>query len=136
MNVVHNLQLICFRLVKIGSLQKFRTMNYKCRWEIVVKIIVLWGYVDNDVKMPSSHRPMLVVGILLGLACSLSLTKLLLCVFAEINPGLGDKTEADVWLQENDLQQYQSLFRERGMCDLTKPSFLIIIIIHMIFFHV
>jgi len=65
--------------------------------------------------MASSHRQMLLVGILLGLACSLSLTKLLLCVFAEISPGVGDKTEADIWLQENDLQQYQSYFRERGM---------------------
>lgn len=69
---------------------------------------------DNGDKMASSHRQMLLVGILLGLACSLSLTKLLLCVFAEISPGVGDKTEADIWLQENDLQQYQSYFRERG----------------------
>lgn len=80
------------------------------------KAVLCWrGYVDNGDKMASSHRQMLLVGILLGLACSLSLTKLLLCVFAEISPGVGDKTEADIWLQENDLQQYQSYFRERGM---------------------
>lgn len=67
--------------------------------------------------MASSHRPMLVVGVLLGLACSIYLTKLLLCVFAEISPRLGDKTEVDVWLQENDLQQYEIYFRERGKAD-------------------
>jgi hypothetical protein len=64
--------------------------------------------------MESGYRSMLLLGLLLGLACSLSLTKLLFCVFAEISPGHGDKTEADVWLQENDLQEYQTYFRERG----------------------
>ncbi|XP_023722301.1 apoptosis-resistant E3 ubiquitin protein ligase 1 isoform X3 [Cryptotermes secundus] len=34
------------------------------------------------------------------------------------SPGRGDKTEADVWLQENDLQQYQTYFRERGISSL------------------
>jgi hypothetical protein len=69
---------------------------------------------------------MLLVGVLLGLACSLSLTKLLLCVFAEISPGLGDKTEVDIWLQENDLQQYQIYFRERGKANVLDLYFLLI----------
>ncbi|GLH06430.1 Protein of unknown function [Gryllus bimaculatus] len=65
--------------------------------------------------MASFHRPMLLVGILLCLACSLSLTKLLLCVFAEGSPGTGDKSEVDIWLEENELRQYKSIFKEHGM---------------------
>nr|CAD7444419.1 unnamed protein product [Timema bartmani] len=56
---------------------------------------------------------MVFVGMLLCLACSLSLTKLLLCVFAETQ-NLGDISEADVWLKENQLQQYQHLFKKYG----------------------
>jgi hypothetical protein len=77
--------------------------------------------------MASNHRPMLLVGVLLGLACSLSLTKLLLCVFAEISPEPGDKNEVDVWLQENDLQQYQIYFRERGKANVFDLYFLLIV---------
>jgi hypothetical protein len=76
--------------------------------------VVLIAYVGNGERMASSYRSVLLLGSLLGLACSLSLTKLLFFVFAEISPGHGDKTEADVWLQENDLPQYQTYFRERG----------------------
>ncbi|XP_067009797.2 apoptosis-resistant E3 ubiquitin protein ligase 1 [Anabrus simplex] len=69
--------------------------------------------------MAFRHRPMLLVGVLLCLACSLSLTKLLLCVFAEVNPGYsGDRTEVDIWLEENHLEQYQPLFKDLGISNL------------------
>jgi hypothetical protein len=65
-------------------------------------------------KMASSYRSVLLLGLLFGLVCALPLTKFLFFVYAEISPGHEDKTEADDWLQENDLQQYHTYFRERG----------------------
>ncbi|XP_049833521.1 apoptosis-resistant E3 ubiquitin protein ligase 1 isoform X2 [Schistocerca gregaria] len=60
--------------------------------------------------------PMVVVGLLLCLACSLSLTKLLMCVFAQ--DAASHSNEAELWLHENQLQQHAGLFRERGISSL------------------
>lgn len=65
--------------------------------------------------MATSHNPMLLIGLLISLACIMSLTKLLMCVFAqskEIN--LEDFPQVFDWLKENNLEQYHDLFKERG----------------------
>ncbi|XP_063222882.1 apoptosis-resistant E3 ubiquitin protein ligase 1 isoform X2 [Bacillus rossius redtenbacheri] len=69
--------------------------------------------------MASHYKSKVLVGLLLSLACILSLTKLLLCVFAESpTSNAGEKTEVDVWLEENDLLQYHKLFRDKGISNL------------------
>lgn len=58
----------------------------------------------------------LLVGVFFCLAFVLSLTKLLWAIVGRSAPE--DRSEADVWLQEQNLSEYQDLFKQHGISSL------------------